>query len=151
MKVVRRFLKLLSWLLIAYGILFILARMFLNIIFPHFGIQIHMLTTADAFRILPIFLPSILAVFTALIYLFNSWLEGKWLRLKWPAVLFYMGITAGLGPTAEILGNLFARIFLGHPFWLYQLLPVHGGGYIARYERAVATIRLPRVLFPHGA
>jgi hypothetical protein len=123
----RHFIKMFSIVFVSYAVLFSIAIIFFEFIFPVKAVEIRTLTTSDAYRILPVFLPTFLLTFGTLIYLFNSWLEQKLIKLKWSKILLYMGMSAGFGPTAEIIINSISRILSHQPIWLYQLLPVHGG------------------------
>lgn len=127
MEFLRSFLKKLFLLLIGYIFLFFLVKLFIEIVFPLKGITIHILTTPDVLSIMPVFLISIILTFSALIYVFNSLLERRWVRLRFDSVLLFMGLAAALGPTGEILINTVSHILFGQGVWVYQLLPVHGG------------------------
>jgi hypothetical protein len=119
--------KTLIGITIGYGILYTIAKIFFNFFFPLKEITTKIYSNSDAFNILPLFITSCLLVSTIIIYLFNSWLGGKWIHFKWPQVLLYMGVMAGIGPTAEIFINSIWRLLTDQPLWLYQFLPVHGG------------------------
>ncbi|MDP3948528.1 MAG: hypothetical protein Q8Q17_01110 [bacterium] len=122
-----RFIKITFGILIGYVVLFFVANAFFKFVFPIKVNDLRSLVAQDAWGILPTFMISFILFFAIVIYLFNSWLERKWVRIKWPDIVLFMGITAALGPTSEILINTVARAFLGEPLWIYQFLPVHGG------------------------
>ena len=121
------FIKIALGILAGYLALFFIVNAFFQFVFPIKASDLMSLAMSGAWGILPIFLVSFTLTFAVLIYLFNSWLERKWVRIKWPDIILFMGIAAAIGPTAEIIVNTLARTFLGEPFWLYQLFPVHGG------------------------
>lgn len=119
------FTKLILGILCGYILLFIAAHLFFLYIFNSQKVEV--LTTEQGLKVLPLFLFTISLSFGVAIYLFNSWLAKRWLRLQWATVVLYMGTMAALGPLMEIIGNNISRLLWGQPLWLYALLPVHGG------------------------
>ena len=103
--------------------LFAFAHLFFNFAFPPQKVEV--LNTQQALTVLPYFFLSIGLSFSVAIYLFNSWLAKKWIKLQWPKVILFMGTMAAAGPFGEILVGNLARFFLGQPLWMYVLLPVH--------------------------
>lgn len=122
----KRIIKIILGILVGYGILFLIVRIFFNLIFTQQD-TIKIYQNSSAFHLLPVFLASFLITSTVVIYLFNSWLEGKWVPLRWSKVFLFMGVIAAICPTAEVLINSLSRLLVHQPIWIYQFLPVHGG------------------------
>ena len=114
-------------LLVGYTVLIVVVKLFFNFILRNRETISTVYQNSTALHLLPLFFISFFLFFTTLVYLFNSWLEGKWVPLVWTKILLYMGAFAGAGPTAEIVGNYIMRLAVHHPLWMYQFLPVHGG------------------------
>jgi len=123
----KHLLRIVGWVLLGYSILFIISSLFFDWLLKSRVNPIQIFSTADTLSFLPFFAVTFFLTFTTLIYLFNSWLEGKWVSINLPRVILFVGAMGGLGPIGEILVNSVARFFFHHPLWVYQLLPVHGG------------------------
>ena len=111
---------------IGYFILFLMSSLLFRFFFKQ-KINVVVYQTSAALHILPSFLISFTLFSATIIYLFNSWLGKKWVRLSLPKVFLYMGTLAGAGPTGEIIVNFIWRLVTHQQLWAYQLLPVHGG------------------------
>ena len=123
----KRIIKIILGILVGYTALYFLVRLFFKLILVKKEVVIQTYQNSIALHFLPTFFISFLIISTVVIYLFNSWLEGKWIPLKWSQIFLYMGTFAGAGPTGEIVLNSLSRFFVHHPIWMYQFLPIHGG------------------------
>ena len=124
---IKRIVKIILGVLVGYSILYFVVQLFFKLILAQRQTAVTIYQTDTALHFLPLFFSTFLITSTLIIYFFNSWLEGKWIRVKWVQALLYMGTFAGAGPTGEVVVNSIARFFIHHSIWVYQFLPVHGG------------------------
>lgn len=119
------FVRVVPAVLLGYLLLFLVTQLFFRIVIDPQSIKV--LSTQDALRIMPVFLLSAGVLFGSSIYVFNSWLARKWLKLSLSRAILFAGAMGAMGPIGEIVVNSISIHLLGQPLWRYTLLPVHGG------------------------
>ena len=66
-------------------------------------------------------------VFSVLIYLFNSLLVRKFIRIKLSRALIYMAVAGFVAPLGEVVINALTEYVFGVPVFLYHIAPIHHG------------------------
>ena len=61
----------------------------------------------------------------SLLYLFNSLLVGKWKKVEPKKAILYFTTVSMIGIYGEIFLDTTYRLFVGHPLWRYNILPIH--------------------------
>ncbi len=120
--------------LITYVGIYLISEGTLRFIIPPESIRI----PDEVGNIKYIFTISFLLFATPIIYLANSWIAGKWLKLNINRLFLYMGLTMLFGSALELLVNFLFETAIGRPSWVYHIWPKYGG-----YTSGVTCIMWP--------
>jgi hypothetical protein len=87
---------------------------------------------------------------TVTVYVLNSIIAGQLKRIEWKEALLYVSTVAMIGLFGEIFLDTVYRAVVGHPLWIYNILPIHNA-YTSSFAIATWGIYGLHLYLLHGS